>query len=329
MPGVEVATPLVYVLTLNWNGKQWLGDCLSSVLAMDYPNFEVAVVDNGSTDGSVEFVRERFPNVHVVENGSNLGYARGFNAGLAYAYACGADFFLIMNNDTVIDCGALRALVATAQSQPRAGFVSGKVYWHDRPSVLQTVGKTEHPIYWSGPDVGADEEDCGQYDKVEERPFMDDIFVLVPRQLYEEIGGYDPQLFLQGEEFDWQARAKERGWRLYYAPDAKLWHYGSRSMGGQGSPISEYFFVRNHLVVMAKHGGPRRFARLWLRIGWDRSMSVLRGVVGSIVGRKPWMRSRVAAWLGWVAGTLWLAHRRPATGVPWPIRVLGRTAKRR
>ena len=321
--------PLVYVLTLNWNGKRWLGECLSSVLELDYPNFEVVVIDNGSTDGSVEFVRENYPVAQVVENGQNLGYARGFNAGLEYGYAHGADYFLIMNNDAVIDPGALSALVETAQSQPRAGFVSGKVYWYDRPRVLQTVGKVEGPDRLSGIDLGVDEEDNGQYDAVQERAFLDDIFTLVPRQLYEETGGYDPQFFLQCEELDWQLRARKSGWKLYYTPDAKLWHYGSRSMGGQGSPISEYFFVRNHLVVMAKHGGPRRFARLWLRIGWDRSMSVLRGVVGSIVGRKPWMRSRVAAWLGWVAGTLWLAHRRPATGVPWPIRVLGRTAKRR
>ena len=103
--------PKVFAITLNWNGKKWLNDCLSSVLAMDYPNFEVVAVDNGSTDGSVDFIREKFHEVQVVETGRNLGYALGFNAGLQHAAAQGAEYFLIMNNDTVIDSQTLSALV--------------------------------------------------------------------------------------------------------------------------------------------------------------------------------------------------------------------------
>ena len=311
--------PKAFVITLNWNGRQWLDDCLTSVLAMDYPNFETVMVDNGSTDGSVEFVHDKFPSVHVVETGSNLGYARGFNAGLTYAAANGAEYFLIMNNDTVIDQGAVSALVETAQSEERAGFVTGKIYFYDQPDTFQTVGKMEDPITWNGHHIGWFEKDEGQYEIVEERVFLDDIFTLVDRRVYDEVGGYDPQFFLQAEEFDWQARAKKYGWKFYYTPKARLWHRVSMSMGGFGSPVGRYFDIRSPMVVMARHMSLRRFLRYYLHTGFQVLNSFVRGVV-----QLNWAKTkpRLAMLLGFVSGTFWLVHRRPATKVPWIIRKL-------
>lgn len=311
--------PKVVVITLNWNGKHWLDDCLSSMTEMDYPNYEVVMADNGSTDGSVELVREAFPNVHVVENGRNLGYAGGFNAGLEFAAAMGAEYFLIMNNDTVIDREALAALVETAQAQERAGFVTGKIYFYDQPDTFQTVGKVEDPITWNGAHIGWGERDRGQYEAVEERAFLDDVMTLVNRRLYDEVGGYDLQFFLQCEEFDWQVRAKQKGWRFYYTPKAKLWHRVSMSMGGGGSPIGRYFDLRSHMVVMARHAGLYRFLRYYLRAGFQVTEILLRGLV-QFDGDK--IRPRLAAWVGFVAGTFWLVHRRPSKGIPSIIRWL-------
>ena len=311
--------PKVSVVTLNWNGRAWLHDCLASVLDMDYPYYEVVMVDNGSTDGSVEFVRAQFPSVHIVETGSNLGYARGFNAGLQYAAAGGAEYFLIMNNDTVIDRAALSALVETAQSRGKAGFVTGKIYLYDQPDTLQTVGKREDPITWNGRHIGWLEKDTGQFDSVEERVFLDDVMTLVDRRLYDEVGGYDPQFFLQAEEFDWQARAKKRGWRFYYTPKAKLWHRVSMSMGGAGNSIGRYFDTRSRMVVMARHLALRRFLRYYFRTGFQVTDGLLRGLV-QLDGKK--IRPRLAMWLGFLAGTLWLVHRRPAARVPSLIRAL-------
>jgi GT2 family glycosyltransferase len=317
--GGAVTWPLVAVLTLNWNGRQWLGECVRSILALDYPNLMAVVIDNGSTDGSQEYVGSEFPTVHLIENGANLGYARGFNAGLEYGYAQGAEFFLIMNNDAVIDRSAAKELVQTALSEPAAGFVSGKVYWHERPDVLQTVGKRGDGVHWNGTHIGAGEVDHGQFDQVAERAFMDDIFTLVSRRLYEQVGGYDPQFFLQGEEFDWQVRAKRHGWRLYFTPHARLWHHGSLSMGGRGSPTSEYFFVRNSVLVMARHAGLRRFIRFYLTIARAHLVGLLKVIIRRDA---PNFRSRLAAVCGLFDGTLWLVHRKPATGVPDYIRRL-------
>ena len=311
--------PKVIAITLNWNGKEWLDDCLTSVLAMDYPNFETVMVDNGSTDGSVEFVGDKFPSVHVVETGSNLGYARGFNAGLTYAAANGAEYFLIMNNDTVIDQGAVSALVETAQSEERAGFVTGKIYFYDQPDTFQTVGKMEDPITWNGHHIGWMERDEGQYETVEERVFLDDVMTLVDRRLYDEVGGYDPQFFLQAEEIDWQARAKKKGWRFYYTPEAKLWHRVSMSMGGFGNPVGRYFDTRSHMVVMARHVSLSRFLRYYVHTGFEVLNSFGRGVAQFNWAK---VKPRLAMLLGFVSGTFWLVHRRPATRIPWIIQKL-------
>jgi len=292
---------------------RWLEDCLASVLAMDYPNFEVVMVDNGSIDESVAFVRQKFPSVRIVKNDKNLGYARGFNAGLEYAAQWGAEYFMIMNNDTVVDRSALAGLIETARAFPKAGFVTGKIYFYDRPDTFQSVGKKYDPINWNGDHIGWGEKDVGQYETSEERVFLDDVMTLVDRRLYAEVGGYDPQFFLQAEEFDWQVRAKQKGWKFYYTPKAKLWHRVSMSMGGAGSPIGRYFDVRSAMVVMARYRNLSRFLRYYVYTLFQVTDSLLRGLV-QLDGDK--IKTRLALWLGFWAGTLWLIHRQPATRVP-------------
>jgi GT2 family glycosyltransferase len=313
------AQPKVFVLILSYNGKKWLEECLPSVLAMDYPNYEVVVIDNGSSDGTAEYLESEFPEVQTVAINPNVGYARGFNAGLEYAAAHGAEYFLIMNNDTVIDRGALVALLETAVAKERAGFVTGKVYFYDSPAVLQTVGKYEDRILVNGRHIGWGEKDVGQYESVSERVFADDVFTLVNRKMYDEVGGYDPQFFLQCEEWDWQVRAKKKGWRIYYTPAAKIWHRVSATTGGYGSPINEYFFQRNRMVVLAKHGGIRRLVRYF---AWE-SYYVLKGFLRPLL-QFNWteLKLMLALLLGFLAGTLWLATRRPAIRVPWLIQRL-------
>lgn len=314
--------PKVFVLILSYNGMRWLEDCLPSVLNMDYPNSEVVVIDNGSTDGTAEYLQIKFPQVQIVEINPNVGYARGFNAGLKYAAARGAEYFLVMNNDTVIDRGALTALVEIAATKDRVGFVTGKVYFYDRPEVFQSVGKHDDPILWNGDYIGWGEKDTGQFEEPAERVWADDVFTLVNRKMYDEIGGYDPQFFLQCEEWDWQVRAKKRGWRIYYSPTAKLWHRVSATTGGAGSPINEYFLQRNSLVVIAKYGGFRRYIRYF---AWS-AFRVLDRLLRALVQlNRAKLRPRLARMFGFTAGVWWLVRRQPATRVPWLIHLLADT----
>jgi GT2 family glycosyltransferase len=277
------------------------------------------LADNGSSDGSVEFVREHFPSIHIVENGRDLGYSCGMNAGLSYAAAHGADYFLVANDDIVIDRGALTALVQTAQTCERAGFVAGKVYFYSQPDTFQTVGKKADSLVLNGDHIGWMEKDVGQYECVAERVFVDDVATLIDRRVYDEVGAYDPQFFLQYADFDWQARAKPKGWRVYYTPHAKVWHRVSMSIGGFGSPIGRYFDTRSQMVTMVRYLDGVRFLRYYFFTAFRVSNSFLRGLV-----QFNWtkLKPRLAMLLGFIGGTFWLIHRQPATRVPWIIEKL-------
>ncbi|UCF70165.1 MAG: glycosyltransferase family 2 protein [candidate division WOR-3 bacterium] len=270
--------PLVYVLILNWNGKSLTIDCVESLMKSDYPNFRTLVIDNGSTDGSADALEKRFGGrIKIIENGKNLGYAGGFNVGLRYAFGVeNSDYCLIMNNDTVIDRSAISEYVMVAESHEKIGFVTGKVYYYDSPNILQTVGKKEDPVRWSGGHIGKGEVDRGQYDTACERYFADDIFTLVSKRLFEDTGGYDPTFFLQSEEYDWQARAKKFGYRIMYTPGAKIWHKESMTIG-RDSARKAYYDARNPMVVVLLHRSPDFFRRyFWLHVRKDIILSSLR-----------------------------------------------------
>jgi GT2 family glycosyltransferase len=254
--------PKVIVLILSYNGKHLLHDSISSYLANDYDNFEVCVIDNGSTDGTKEFVEKEFQVAKVVRTDVNLKYSGGFNFGLRYAFDDShADFVLITNNDVKADRKVISALVDVALSDSKIGFVIGKVYYYDHPDTLQTVGKGYDPIWWNTGHIGHEEKDLGQYDKIEERPFCDDIFWLVSGEMYKITGGYDTEFAFQGEDFDWQVRAKLAGFRIIYTPYAKIWHKESMTIG-KTSAFKAYYDARNPLIIHMKYRSPEQFKKV-------------------------------------------------------------------
>jgi hypothetical protein len=293
--------PKVIVLTLNYNGKPLLDDCITSYLANDYLNFEIVMIDNGSHDGSEEYVKATYPMVTCIQTGKNLGYSGGFNVGLKYAFENRkADFALITNNDVKVDSKVISSLVEAALEDSLRGFVTGKVYYFDQPETLQSVGKYEDLIRWNGDHIGAREIDEGQYNEPSERFFIDDIFTLVHRDLYENIGGYDTTYFLQCEEYDWQARAKKAGYKMYYTPKAKIWHKESMTLG-KSSPLKSYYDARNPLIVIMKHKS-KEFYRKYLR--WHFWNIVLMTSARVTIKRfeiyRAWM-----IWKGFVSALIW------------------------
>ncbi len=271
----DKSAPKVFVITLNWNGKDNTIECVASLLKLDYPDFEIVAVDNGSTDGSVPALRAAYPELTIIENGRNLGYAQGFNAGIKYAYDHGADYFLILNNDTIIDSGALTALVQAAQEDEKIGFVSGKVYWYSKPTVLQTAGRQNDPVALVGRHVGSGETDTGQYDQTRDYDFIDDVFLLVRRQVYETVGGYNAQFFLYYEETDWCSRVRRAGFRIVFAPRAKVWHKGI--IGETGTPLSPeriFYLQRFEIPFMRRNATPEQWNAYmrYLILGLPRRM---------------------------------------------------------
>jgi len=254
-------SPKVIIVTLNWNGKEDTLECLASLNKINYPNFEIVVSDNGSIDGSIDAIRTQFQEVHLIQNGTNLGYAKGFNSGLEYAFMNGADYVLIINNDTRVDSNVLNALVQIAESDKNIGFVSGKVYFYDDPNKIQTVGRHNHPFFLTDKLVGYGEDDLGQYDQVKEYDFLDDVFLLVSKKAYEATGGYNPNFFLYYEETDWCARIRKAGFKIVYTPHAKIWHKLGRSTGGDKGPIYTYYITRNQILFIRRNSATKYFLR--------------------------------------------------------------------
>ncbi len=293
--------PQVMVLILSFNGRDLLAESVRSYLANDYSRFEVVVIDNGSSDGTAEYIKKEFPKVRLLRTNKNLGYSGGFNLGLDYAFKeKNADYVLVSNNDVKADAKVISALVKVALADNMTGFVTGKVYYYDQPDVLQTVGKKEDPIRWNGGQIGKHEKDAGQYDRVEERAFSDDIFTLVAKKLYDEIGGYDPAFFLQCEEFDWQARAKQAGFKIMYAPQARIWHKESMTIG-KSSPLKSYYDARNPMIVILKYKSPAFFRRyFWLHLKRDVLLSSFRVLFKNFEIKKAFK-----IWAGFFSGLTW------------------------
>ena len=289
--------PLVYVLILNYNGGEVVAECVDSVLKSDYPNFQVLVVDNASKDGSVQRLRERFNNrIHIIENQTNLGYSCGFNVGLEYGFVKNnAKYSLVMNCDTIINREGVLELVKAAEGNAKAGFIIGKVYYYDKPNVFQTVGKVWGAERYFLEHIGNNEIDRGQYDTIAEREFVDDIFWLVTRDVYEDVGGYSPIFFLECEDLEWQLRAKEKKYKIIYTPYAKIWHRESFILG-KNSTQKIYFDARNAMIAIMLHKPPGFFKRyfwhdfgniLWISLQLIRHFrfyAAFRNVQGFISG---------------------------------------------
>lgn len=245
--------PNVIVLILSYNGKHLLDDSISSYLANDYSNFQVVIVDNGSTDNTKEWVNQFYPEVYVLRNEKNLAYSGGFNFGLNYAFMqCNADYVLITNNDVKADSKVITELLKVAERDPMIGFVTGKVYYYDSPNILQTIGYYKDSVTWTGGHIGGREQDTGQFDEDMERFMSDDIFMLVKKTVFLKVGGYNTIFKFQGEQADWQARAKKEGFKIYYAHKAKIWHKESMTIG-KASSFKIFYDVRNTLLPALIH----------------------------------------------------------------------------
>jgi len=291
----------VVVLILSYNGKDLLKEAISSYLSNNYKNFNLVVIDNGSTDGTKEYVEKNWKEATVIRTEKNLGYSGGFNFGLDYAFNNqNADYVLITNNDVKADSKVIRSLVEVAQSDDNIGFVTGKVYFYEHPDILQTTGKVSDPLLWKGSHIGNKEKDEGQYDQIAERDWCDDIFWLVSRKVYKELGGYDTTFFLQGEDFDWQARAKKAGYKIYYTPYAKIWHKDSITIG-KTSPMKAYYDARNPMLVILKHREPEFFRKYF----WRHFRKGICLPTIKIILKKFAVKKAFKMWQGFFSGIIW------------------------
>lgn len=224
--------PLVWVILVNWNGREITLDCLDSLHHSTYRNQHVLVVDNASTDRSVENIRKMHPDVEVLALPENRRFAGGNNAGIRHALERGAELLLLLNNDTTVDPGYLEPLVERLSSDPSTGIVAPKIYYHSQPDRLWYAGGSIS--FWTGSmkHIGIREYDHGQHDTPGETDYATGCCFLTRRELVAEIGLLDESYYMYTEDADWCTRARRAGYLVKYEPRAKVWHRLSVSAGG-------------------------------------------------------------------------------------------------
>lgn len=247
-------SPLAAIIVLTWNQRQLTLDCLASLAQLTYPaeRLMLIVVDNGSADGTAQAIREHYPDVVVLENGDNLGFAEGNNVGIRYAMDQGVDYVMLLNNDTVVDPAMLTELLNVAESDLEIGIVGPKMLYFDPPDVIWSAG---NKIDWDHGGLirlQAEERDTGVDETPLEVDYVTGCGVCLRRAVIEKIGMLDARFFIYYEESDWCLRAHQAGWRVLYVPQARLWHKVSAAMG-TASPATDYYMARNVLLFIAKH----------------------------------------------------------------------------
>lgn len=240
----------VAVIILNWNGRDYTLACLRSLQTVDYPDFEIVLVDNHSTDDSVAAIRAQFPNITLIETETNLGFVGGNNVGLRYAQEKSFDAALLLNNDTEVSPEFLRLLVNAAAADPKIGIVGPSVYYFDEPETFWSAGGS---IDWQNGTtamVGLNQRDTGQFGTVP-RPvdFVTGCALLIKMDVVEKIGPLDDRFFVYYEETEWCVRAARAGFRILHVPAAKIWHKISLQ-AREASPQVHYYMIRNRLLFL-------------------------------------------------------------------------------
>jgi GT2 family glycosyltransferase len=293
----QTTPPFVAIIVLTWNQRDLTLDCLASLAAMDYAvdRLHIIVVDNGSKDSTATAVRESFPQVTVLENSNNLGFAEGNNVGIRRALEANPDYIMLLNNDTTVEPDMLQQLLRVIEPDSTVGIVGPKMLYFDRFDTIWCAGSM---INWNTGEtvrLQAEQPDQSAADAVRPVDFITACAILLRREVIDRIGLLDPRFFIYYEETDWCARASEAGWRILYVPRARLYHKVSAAMGTT-SPATDYYMVRNSFLFLSKHRtGLKRLTTL-VKTGYRHSLAIAAFTVKSHNGRR--LRNRDAKLLG-------------------------------
>lgn len=254
-------TPSVAIVVLTWNQRDLVLDCLASLRVLNYPNYSIIVVDNASCDQTANVIRANFPDATVIENSENLGFAEGNNVGIRYALEHGAEYVMLLNDDTIVDAQMLDELIVVAEKAPKIGLVGPAIYYQNQPEVIWSAGNN---IDW---DTGTLKRLHADTRLDPEQPafeadYLTGCALCVKSAVIDRIGLIDPRYFIYYEETDWCMRARAAGYKAVLVPRARIWHQVSATMK-QDSPATVYYMTRNAFLFLYLHAkGATRWTTL-------------------------------------------------------------------
>lgn len=292
------ASPQVSIIILNWNGWRDTLECLESLYQINYSNYNIILVDNNSTNESIEQIRnyakgklkvkstffdynsqnkpiqvmecnkENSLKTHksvknrifLIKNDKNYGFAEGNNIGIKFAVKnLNPDYVLLLNNDTVVDRDFLGELVETGEYDESIGIVGPKIYYYKDPQKIWCIGGKISWKFARGIHIGTNELDKGQYEEKREFDYVSGSAFLIKTKVLKKTGLMDRQFFLYFEESDLALRASQLGYKSAYSPKSKIWHKVSNSGGGLSKSIGLYYITRNRWIFMKKWAGKTDF----------------------------------------------------------------------
>ncbi len=244
--------PKVSIIILNWNGYVDTIECLESLRKITYPNYRVIIVDNGSVGNDIKILKEKYADyIDIIANERNYGFPEGCNIGMKYALKEGADYLLLLNNDTIVDPAFLTELVNVAESDPSFGILGSKVFYYYYPDSIQQAGGK---IWWGlgFMEVYGGVRDIGQYEEIVQRDFVFMTSALIRKELINRIGFMDPYFFFGLDDYDYCTRTKRAGFKIMYVPPSIVWHKG----GATSSKLPQFKEIQN---LIKKRAGFRQY----------------------------------------------------------------------
>jgi hypothetical protein len=276
---MKMDKPRVSVIVLNWNGKHFLEKCLDSLLNQDYTNFEVLLVDNGSTDGSVEFVKEKFgknTNLKVIALKKNYGFSKGNNIGIKYAQG---DYVIILNNDTVVKPNWLIELVSVMESDAKIGAAQSRLLSLADKRTIDSAGDFVDYYGLSIRRGSWGEEDKGQYDRIEEIFSARGAALIVRSKILVEIGAFDADFFLSYEDMDLYWRIRLNGYKIVFVPKSRVYHIGGATT--ISSSVNVFHNEKNRLSTLLKNM-PRKYL-----VKYNPLTFTLGEMIGDLMFKRP------------------------------------------
>jgi hypothetical protein len=253
---------------LTWKNYDLTRDCLLSLRKIDYANTEIVLVDNGSGDGSAERLAAEFPEVRLITNEKNLGFPAGNNVAIRDAMARNPDYFLLLNNDTLVAPDFLSKMVGVAESDAKIGAVNPKILYFEPNDRIWFAGGFYKPWWSTGKVRGQNRRDVGKYNETREISFATGCAFLIKTGVVRQIGLLDEVFFLGFEDLDWTMRAMQAGFRAFYVGSSVIWHKSSYdTTKNLGKPMRDYYRTRNSLLIARKHVPFRYWPGFLLSLG--------------------------------------------------------------
>ncbi len=290
--------PRVSIVILNFNGVKYLQEFLPSVVSTIYDNLEIVVADNGSNDDSISFLQSNYPNVTLITNPTNEGFAGGYNWALKKVQA---DYYVLLNSDVAVDPNWISPMVELLEHDKSIGACQPKLLAQRNPQYFEYAGAAGGWIdslgypFSRGRIFDILETDHGQYDTAEPIFWASGAAIMIRSNLFHELGGFDTDFFAHQEEIDLCWRMQIKGYQLYACPTAKVFHVGAGTLPRGGRKV--FLNFRNNLIMLAKN---LPFTELLWKLPFRFFLDAVSAWKGLLSGDSDFFRAIVYAHFGFM-----------------------------